>query len=63
MPSFIRMPTWRYAAGVRGVAELPRGFVLDAARQAARWNGYYLFHAWGREQRPRSVREMLADAA
>ncbi|ACL59239.1 hypothetical protein [Methylobacterium nodulans] len=63
VPSFIRMPVWRYAAAVRAPAEMPRGFLPAAARQAARWNGYYLFHAWGCERMFHPEEARLPDAA
>ncbi|WP_238240585.1 hypothetical protein [Methylobacterium isbiliense] len=28
---------------------MPKGFLADAARQSSRWNGFYLFLAWGHE--------------
>ncbi|WP_410824006.1 hypothetical protein [Methylobacterium oryzisoli] len=31
---------------------MPKGFVPDAARQSSRWNGFYLFLAWGHETLP-----------
>jgi hypothetical protein len=47
VPAFIRSPSWRFAAVARDAAEAPRGFLAEAARQGARWNGYYLFHYLG----------------
>ncbi|GJE03187.1 hypothetical protein GMJLKIPL_5138 [Methylobacterium isbiliense] len=48
VPSFVRMPAWRFV-DVLSEAGMPKGFLADAARQSSRWNGFYLFLAWGHE--------------
>ncbi|WP_287747074.1 hypothetical protein [Methylobacterium sp.] len=45
------MPAWRFV-DVLSEAGMPKGFLADAARQSSRWNGFYLFLAWGHETLP-----------
>ncbi|ACA17199.1 hypothetical protein M446_2761 [Methylobacterium sp. 4-46] len=67
VPSFIRMPAWQFVTVIDDVADAPRGFVSAAARQAARWNGYYLFQSWGlavmRRARPDAIPDAIPNAA
>ncbi|AWN42854.1 hypothetical protein DK389_23060 [Methylobacterium durans] len=47
VPSFVHGDTWEFGGTIQNAQQAPAGFRLDAASEAMRLTGYYLFHALG----------------
>ena len=45
VPGFIQGETWEFGGTIKGSQPTPAGFRPEAATQAMRLTGYYLFHA------------------
>ncbi|MGJ3262567.1 MAG: hypothetical protein ACFE0R_04955 [Salinarimonas sp.] len=50
VPAFIDARGWAFVGRVDGVTPPPRGFDTRAADLVARWNGFYLFESWVRDE-------------
>ena len=48
VPPFIQGETWEFAGTIAGPASIPLGFRPEAATEATRLTGYYLFQAFPR---------------
>jgi hypothetical protein len=48
VPAFIRGETWEFGGTIAGPGIIPLGFQPDAAAEATRLMGYYLFQAFPR---------------
>ncbi|GGK42006.1 hypothetical protein [Salinarimonas ramus] len=50
VPAFIEAKGWVFERRLDGGTPRPRGFDVRAADVVARWNGFYLFETWARDE-------------